>query len=207
MAKSEKHIAFILDRSGSMSTIWDDVLGGYKAFVKEQKKQQPDAKFTLTTFDTAIERPFVDAPLASISTSLKNARPEVYPRGSTALLDAVGETVSDIDKDLKHVMVVIFTDGYENASVKYTNEKVKSLIEKRQKAGWGFLFLAADQDAFQSGSVFGMQAGSTMSFDSSMANSSSGSIRAASAATSYYFSTGETKIDAEYDPEKDKASP
>ena len=181
MAKST-HIAFILDRSGSMSALWDEVKGGFKGFIEDQKKQG-NPKFSLTVFDTEFTKVYDKVDLADVANNLPE---DVFPRGSTALLDAVGQTVSSIGK-AKKVMVVIFTDGYENSSHEYTKQQIKDLVKDRQDAGWGFLFLGADQDAFAEGSQWGMQRGQTVSFDSAVAGSSAGSIRLASNTTSSYL--------------------
>jgi hypothetical protein len=165
-----------------MGTIWDDAVGGFKAFIEEQQKQG-NPKFSLTTFDTLYDKVYDQVDLSKVSPDLDKNR--VFPRGSTALLDAVGSTINDINA--KKVMVVIFTDGLENSSHEYTKAQVKSLVEKKQKDGWGFLFLAADQDAFAEGSAFGMQRGTTHSFDSSIAGSSRVSMDTASHSTSGYL--------------------
>jgi Mg-chelatase subunit ChlD len=194
---AKKHVAFILDRSGSMGSIWDEVQGGYKHFVEEQQKQG-DIKFSLTAFDNYIDKVIDGKPISEVSSKLPES---VVPRGTTALLDAVGKTINAIGKNKKQVMVVIFTDGYENASHEFTKAQVKSLIEERRAAGWGFAFLGADQDAFAEGAQFGMVRGSTMSFQSGVKGSSLGSIAAASSATMGYFATGDVSLPEEYKPD------
>ena len=188
MAKkgSGSHIAFILDRSGSMGQIWDDVKGGFKQFIEDQKAEG-DPKFSLTVFDTEVDQPYDKVPLSEVSDDLDKIEPRVYPRGSTALLDAVGKTINSLDKRAKKVMVVIFTDGLENSSTEYKKADIKKIVDERQQAGWGFLFLGADQDAFAEGVQFGMLRGQTASFDSAVAGSVGATMGVGSRSTSAYL--------------------
>jgi uncharacterized protein YegL len=163
MKKGLTELVFILDRSGSMSGLEADTIGGYNAMLEKQRKEQGDAVITTVLFDDRYE-------LLHDRISLRGIVPitekEYFVRGSTALLDAVGRTISKIGNAQKHtaederaekVLVVITTDGLENASREYGYDKVRSMIE-RQKAryGWEFIFLGANIDAIETAARFGI---------------------------------------------------
>jgi len=153
-------IVVILDRSGSMFSIVDDAIGGFNSFIKEQQGVIGKANLTLVQFDDQYE-------VVHDSIDL-NAVPDLdektyIPRGSTALLDAIGRTISN-HNNCDKVLVAILTDGYENCSHEYTYSAVQQLIAKKEEAGWKFLYLAADQDAIKEGGKFGFKAGDTFTF-------------------------------------------
>jgi len=162
-------IIVILDRSGSMCTIQGDMEGGLNSFVAEQKLvDDPDCKFTFVTFDNEYEIELDGVPLQEVP-ALK-----LVPRGSTALLDAVGRTLVEVG--LRHmnthdgtsgkVIVLIITDGQENASQEFKLEQVKDMIEtQRQERGWQIIYLGADVDAFAEAGAMGVIRGQTISYD------------------------------------------
>jgi hypothetical protein len=150
-------IAYILDRSGSMQPMQEPAVAAFNAFVKAQLDVPGDARLSLIQFDDAYEVPIAayrvqDVPQLTAAT--------YNPRGMTALLDAIGRTVKDIDRRLSalpdmekpgKVILAIFTDGMENASHEYTPKHISDLIRLyRDEKGWEFLFLAANQDAIAS---------------------------------------------------------
>jgi hypothetical protein len=139
-----------------METCWDDVLGGFNAFVKEQ---DPNATLTLIQFDHEYKVSYEDLKMSEV----KPLTRETYkPRGSTALLDALGQflKVSTVPGT-----VVIFTDGYENASKMYTKAHIKDLVEQKTKDGWTFVYMGANQDAFAEAGSMGIRADYTMNYD------------------------------------------
>lgn len=147
-------IAFILDRSGSMNSHAEAAVAGFNQFLREQQEVDGIARITLVLFDNEYEVPFDNLPVSEV-TCLDQ---ETYcPRGTTALLDAIGKTIKSFRKRIKNlskkdrpdqVIFAIFTDGLENASRKYDWKDIADKIRKRQdKDGWEFLFLAAGQDA------------------------------------------------------------
>ncbi len=162
-------IIFILDRSGSMAGLEEDTLGGYNHFIAEQAKKNA-LSVTTVLFDQAFEiiRNQVNADLATLKEG------EYYVRGSTALLDAIGHSVSMvIDRRAKSVenpfqtIFVITTDGMENASVNYTYPSIRQLITHCQESlGFKFVFLAANIDAAQEGRKMGMNLKSVHSYES-----------------------------------------
>jgi hypothetical protein len=154
------HISVVLDRSGSMASIADDIVGGFNEFLAEQRRTPGTVRVTLAQFDS--QGPFdvlVDAVDLREVTDLE--RSAYQPRASTPLYDAVGRMIGRIDAGIaqraefglgeEDQVVVIVTDGMENASVEHTRASVFKLIEERRKAGWVFVFLGADQDAYASG--------------------------------------------------------
>jgi hypothetical protein len=147
-------IAYILDRSGSMQPMQEPAVAAFNDFIKSQLDVPGDARLTLIQFDDAYEVPIAACPIQDV----RQLTAATYtPRGSTALLDAIGRTVKDIDRRLSvlpdtekpgKVILAIFTDGQENASHEYTAKHISDLIRLyRDEKGWEFLFLAANQDA------------------------------------------------------------
>lgn len=163
MKKDLTELVFILDRSGSMSGLESDTIGGYNAMLEKQKKEPGEAVITTVLFDDEYE-------LLHDRINLRGIAPmtdkEYYVRGSTALLDAVGKTINKIgnaqkhtaeDERAEHVLFVITTDGMENASREFNYEKVRRMIEhQKNKYGWEFLFLGANIDAVAAAESFGI---------------------------------------------------
>ena len=150
-------LAFILDRSGSMQPLQEAAVAAFNAFVKSQLDVPGDARLTLVQFDDAYEVPVSARPLQDVP---ELTAATYVPRGSTALLDAIGRTITDTARRLDplpaaekpgKVILAIFTDGQENASRDYTAKHINDLIRLyRDEKGWDFLFLAANQDAIAS---------------------------------------------------------
>ena len=147
-------IAFILDRSGSMQPHAAAAVAGFNEFLREQQAVEGIARLTLVLFDDLYEVPFDNLPVSEVVCLDQEA---YSPRGTTALLDAIGQTIKSFRKRIQdlpkkkrpeQVIFAIFTDGLENASRKYDWQDIADRIRKRQdKDGWEFLFLAANQDA------------------------------------------------------------
>ncbi len=145
------HVAVVLDRSGSMASIADDMVGGFNTFLAEQRDKPGQCAITLVQFDG--HDPFevlVDGmPLAEV-TDLDRSR--YVPRGSTPLLDAVGRMIARVDARAatspdEDQVVLVITDGFENASREFGWAQVAELIRKRQEAGWAFVFLGTDAES------------------------------------------------------------
>lgn len=153
MKQGLSELVFIIDKSGSMSGLEDDTVGGFNAFVSENKKVEGEAVLTTVLFDTAKTMLHDRVDLAEVKPL---ERTDYRPGGCTALLDAVGETLEHIARVQRYMpdeykpektIVAITTDGHENASTRYTYDQVKHMIEERQgKDGWEFLFLGANID-------------------------------------------------------------
>lgn len=150
---------FILDRSGSMESCIDDTIGGFNAFVRDQVAF--GGTMTLVLFDHEYTPVYANKPIAEVEPLTR----ETYkPRGSTALLDAIGKSIKDVGAQTIPT-VIILTDGQENSSHTYTKAHVKDLIEARQVDGWTFVYLGANQDAFAEAGSLGIAPGATMNYD------------------------------------------
>ncbi|MDD3925236.1 MAG: VWA domain-containing protein [bacterium] len=174
MQENYTHISIILDRTGSMEGIRDDIIGGFNAFLKEQKEQPGKATLTLVQFDTQDPYEIIHSfrPIAEIP---ELTRKTYVPRASTPLLDAMGRGINDLEGKLaaikeeeqpSKVIAVVVTDGQENSSREFSREQVKSMIEKKQEQdNWQFVFLSADLDAINDAVYTGIRRGSTLAFD------------------------------------------
>lgn len=163
MNKNLTEIVFILDRSGSMHGLEGDTIGGFNSLLEKQKAEEGEAVVTTVLFDDKYE-------LLHDRINIKGISPitteDYYVRGCTALLDAIGNTISKIDNTQKHtlkdqsaenVMFVIVTDGLENASKEFTHKSIKEMVESKKKSGWEFIFLGANIDAIAEGAKIGIE--------------------------------------------------
>ncbi|MBR4142139.1 MAG: VWA domain-containing protein [Firmicutes bacterium] len=157
-------LVFILDRSGSMAGLESDTIGGFNGLIDKQKKVDGKAFVTTVLFDNQQKTVHDRIDLTEVAPMTEK---EYYVGGSTALLDAVGDTVTHIEKIHKyvrpedvpaHTMVVITTDGMENSSHRWRAADVKKLVEKKKEGGWEFLFLGANIDAVSEAARFGIDA-------------------------------------------------
>ena len=158
MKKNLTEIVFILDRSGSMCGLERDTIGGYNSMLEKQRKEPGDAIISTVLFDDISE---VIHDRASIAKIPDMTDKEYFVRGCTALLDAVGGAIHHIgnvhkyarDEDVpEKTLFIITTDGMENASRRYSYDRVKNMIERqKERFGWEFLFLGANIDAAQVG--------------------------------------------------------
>jgi hypothetical protein len=156
-------LVFILDRSGSMSGLEADTIGGYNSMLNEQKEAEGEAFITTVLFDDRYELLHDRLNIKGVAPITKH---EYFVRGSTALLDAVGRSIHKIinvqrntleAEKAEKVLFVITTDGQENASREYTYDKIKSMIERQKsKYGWEFIFLGANIDAIAEAERFGI---------------------------------------------------
>lgn len=156
-------LVFILDKSGSMAGLESDTIGGFNALAKKQAKEPGQVRLTTILFNNNIELLHDRIPLAGISPLTER---DYEVGGSTALLDAIGAAIQKIGNAQKRtseseragkVMVVITTDGMENASREFTYEKIKAMIARqKQQFSWEFIFLGANIDAVETASKFGI---------------------------------------------------
>lgn len=147
-------LVFILDRSGSMSGLEKDTIGGFNSMLEKQRKEPGEAVVSTVLFDNEIEVIHDRVPVTNVP-SLTDK--EYFVRGCTALLDAVGGAIRHIGNVHKYArredvpektLFIITTDGMENASRRYTYDKVRSMIERqKERYGWEFIFLGANIDA------------------------------------------------------------
>lgn len=163
MKKNLTEIVFILDRSGSMSGLEADTIGGFNSMIEKQKNAEGEALISTVLFDNTSE---VIHDRVSVQSIKPMTRDDYTVRGCTALLDAIGGAIHHIGNVHKyasaedvpeHTLFVITTDGMENASHRYSSEKVKKMIERqKEKYGWEFLFLGANIDAVETARHFGI---------------------------------------------------
>ena len=170
--KDATHIAVLLDRSGSMGDIKDDAIGGFNCFLKEQKAAGANATLTLVQFDTEStdvvheSMPILEVPDLNHQT--------FQPRGGTPLLDALGQTIDSTGRALaaipeasrpNKVVFVVITDGQENSSHQHTKASVKERIDRQSSQyNWQFVFLGANQDAFDEAGAVGIAMGNAANF-------------------------------------------
>ncbi|MCR5603793.1 MAG: hypothetical protein K6G27_08845 [Lachnospiraceae bacterium] len=171
MKKGLTEIVFILDRSGSMSGLESDTIGGYNSMLKKQKGEDGEAIISTVLFDDQVE-------ILHDRKDIARVRPitnkDYYVRGCTALLDAVGGAIKHIGKVQKEAgddrpektLFIITTDGMENASRKYTYDKLKKMVEKKkEKNHWEFIFMGANIDAISVAGRFGVAANRAVRFE------------------------------------------
>ena len=163
MKKNLTELVFILDRSGSMSGLEQDTIGGFNAMIEKQKKEPGEAYVSTILFDNVSEVLHDRVKLPEVP---KMTDRDYTVRGCTALIDAIGGAIHHIANIHKYArpedvpektLFVITTDGMENASRRYTSEQVKKMIKKeKSKYGWEFLFIGANIDAVETGARFGI---------------------------------------------------
>jgi hypothetical protein len=163
--KQQVLVNVILDKSGSMSTKVQDVIGGFNLYLDELGKEQAvDYGFSLTLFDTVVEMKYKGVPLASVA---KLDDSSYRPSGNTALFDAVGNTVQTVSTEgFDKIITVIMTDGEENSSREWTLHAIRELIKSKEAAGnWTFVFLGANLDAFAQGTNLGVSVANSVRYD------------------------------------------
>lgn len=164
-------LVFILDRSGSMSGLEDDTIGGFNAMIEKQKKEDGEVYVSTILFDNVSEVLHDRVKLNEIP---KMTEKDYTVRGCTALVDAIGGAISHIGNIHKyarpedvpaHTMFVITTDGMENASRHYSSKEVKRMIEKQKEMyGWEFLFIGANIDAVETAAEFGINSNRAVNY-------------------------------------------
>lgn len=171
MKSGSTELVFIIDRSGSMSGLEDDTIGGFNTMLKEQQSVEGEAVVTTVLFDDQYELLHDRINIQAIAPL---TREDYTVRGSTALLDAIGMTIHEIRKAQRatreefraeKVMFIIITDGHENASRHYTADMIKERIEhQKEKYGWEFIFFGANMDAIAEAGKIGIAADRTQNY-------------------------------------------
>lgn len=163
MKKGLTELVFILDKSGSMSGLEADTIGGYNSMLSKQQAEEGECRITTLLFNNSFHLLHDRIDLKAVGPITEN---EYRVGGSTALLDAIGLTVDKIGNTQKNtaedyraekVLVVIITDGEENSSREYSSDKVKMMIERQKnRFGWEFIFLGANIDSVETAGRFGI---------------------------------------------------
>jgi hypothetical protein len=209
-------LALVLDRSGSMASIDEATVAGVNKFIEEQKRVPGTATLKLVQFDDVYEEvfdsPIAEAPELTLSKTPREGQKTYEPRGSTALLDAIGRTVTELgaalaalpeDERPSKVIVVIMTDGLENASQVFSKDKVSAMItEQRDIYKWDFVYLGANQDAIATAAMMGIDAASSITYKPNRA-ATANAVNAMSAAVRRSRMSGEK---VSYTPGERKAS-
>ena len=166
-------ISIVLDESGSMGSCWDTTIAGFNEFVEGQKAATAvagAAYLTLNKFDAPhIKNVYADRPISEVPALDRNS---YRPNGGTNLLDAIGHAITQVNEaldkrkkaDRPGVIIVITTDGEENASTTYSSQQIKDMVKAAEKADWSFVFLGANIDSFAVGSTFGMNASNSVNY-------------------------------------------
>lgn len=172
MRKGLTEVVFILDRSGSMSGLEADTIGGFNSMIEKQKREEGEAYISAVLFDDLTEVLYDRVPVDRVEPM--NDR-QYYVRGCTALLDAIGGAIHHIGNVHKYArpedvpektLFIITTDGMENASRRYTYGRVKEMVEhEKEKYGWEFLFLGANMDAIDVAGRFGIGADRAINYE------------------------------------------
>ena len=177
-------LTLVVDRSGSMEPIKDDMEGGIKTLIEEQAREEGACLVTLAQFDNEYEVVADGVPAAEM------APYRLVPQGMTALLDAIGRTIATVHARIENmdpkgrpanVLFAVITDGMENASCEWSRLQVMDSVKARTAEGWHFTFLGADQDAVQEGPNVGVVADASLTWDKS-ADGVTGAMRSTSAA-------------------------
>jgi len=197
-------LMLIIDRSGSMSSIRDDMVGGLTTLVEEQKKQPGLFTISMVSFDNQVELKHQMASPGSVTIELE-------PRGGTALYDAMGFGLNTMQANIdalpdhakpETVQIVVVTDGAENASSEYTGTTIKHLVtEKTTQNNWDIVFLGANQDAVMKAAELGIQRERSMTY-----GANAGGVRGASESLNRYVSDRRSGSKTQFSPEERRKS-
>lgn len=164
-------LVFIIDRSGSMSGLESDTIGGFNSLVKKQKKEDGQCYVSTVLFS---DRSKVIHDRVSISDIKEMTEDDYCPNGCTALIDAIGGAIKHISsvhryirpEDVpEHTMFVITTDGLENSSHNYSSKEVKKMVREKEKEGWEFLFIGANIDSVETAQSFGISSDRAVNYN------------------------------------------
>ena len=173
-------IVFILDRSGSMHAMEADTIGGYNSYIADFKDK--NSKITTVLFDNEYE---MITKREDINKVTKLTKKEYYVRGCTALMDAIGNSIEFMEKEkAEKVIFVITTDGYENASRKYTKEQIKEMIKGH--SNWEFMYVGADIDSYSEAESIGIERKNVANYKKSSSGTSK-MFKAMSKATEDFY--------------------
>ncbi len=199
MKPNSTEIIFVVDRSGSMESIANDMKGGFDSFIREQKKLPGECQVTLARFDNEYELVFERKDLTDVPPL------ELIPRGGTALNDAVGRTINAVGERLaktpedqrpSKILFVIITDGEENASQEFkdTRKVLELITHQREKYSWEFIFLGASLNATQVAQNMGIPKARAVMYAASAGPAAAGVMRSVNLAASRYRGAGGQSI-------------
>ena len=163
MKKDLTELVFILDRSGSMYSMTEDTIGGFNSMIAKQKEEDGECIVSTVLFNDSSKVIHDRVPLREVKEMTER---DYSASGSTAQIDALGSAIKHIrnvhryirEEDVpEHTMFIITTDGYENASHKYSSNDVKRMVRAQEENGWEFVFLAANIDAVETAKHYGIR--------------------------------------------------
>ena len=152
-------LIFLIDRSGSMHGSENDTIGGFNSFIEKEKAKDFETKVTTILFDNKYEVLYKRRDINEVGELTSD---EYFVRGSTALFDAIGRTITSLDKEISNkALFVIMTDGMENSSVEFSKSQIKSMIESHS---WEFIFIGADIDSYAEAAKIGIRKSRTANY-------------------------------------------
>ena len=152
-------LVFVMDRSGSMSGSEEDTIGGFNSFIQREKDKGFNTHVTTVLFDDQYEVLYKRKPINEVS---ELTRDEYWVRGCTALLDAIGKTITTLDREIENkVLFIIMTDGMENASREFSKDKIRGLISSHN---WEFIYIGADIDSYSEAGNIGIRRSRTANY-------------------------------------------
>ena len=155
-------LIFLIERSGSMYRSEKDTIGGFNSFIEKEKSKEGNTRVTTILFDHEYEMLYKRKDIGEVKSLTSE---EYYVRGSTALLDAIGKTITTLDKEIdNNVLFVITTDGMENASVEFSKSQIKSMIKNHN---WEFIFIGANIDSYSEAGNIGIKKSRIANYDKS----------------------------------------
>lgn len=199
--KKTVNVHFVLDKSGSMISVKSSTISGFNEYLGTlQRDKKSDYKFSLTLFDTVFSNKYINEPIKKVSELTDES---YHPDGSTALYDAVCSTLNKVKADKGKNLVVIMTDGQENASSEYTEKEFRAVVDElKAKKNWTFVFLGANQDSWANASKWGFNQGNVANYTATSAGTR-GAFSVMASATMNYASM-DTSTTASFYSAEDK---
>ena len=162
IAPKDLDLIFLIDRSGSMYGSEKDTMGGFNSFIEKEKQKGLKTYVTTILFDDGYEMLYKRKDINEINQLTEK---EYYVRGTTALLDAIGKTITSLNNEIdNNVLFVIMTDGMENASREYSKQQIKNLIKNHD---WEFIYIGADIDSYTEASHIGINRSNVANYSKS----------------------------------------
>jgi len=187
---AQLNIVFVLDMTGSMEEVKQQAISGYNEYVTTMQKSEPKASMALTTFNSAEIKVY---PAAPVGKAMLLNDSNYRPNSNTPLYDAIGKTLAETEQRVApgdKVAFVILTDGLENASKEYTKAGIFAKLKEKEAAGWGIVYLGANQDAYQAAMGLGIDQTNVAAYAAGQTKRAIG--RGAGTASLNYFRTGQT---------------
>lgn len=155
-------LIFLIDKSGSMYGSEEDTIGGFNSFVQKEKQEDLNTRVTTIFFNHDYEMLYKRKPIHTVKELTRN---EYHVNGSTALLDAIGRTITTLDKEIDNkVLFVIITDGMENSSFEFSKSQISNMIKNHN---WEFIFIGADIDSYTEAGRIGIRKSRVANYDKS----------------------------------------